>query len=215
MPTVLHYLMSLKLVTILAYTIALPVGVGFFYFGKLSKQFKSLVLLFAIGLAFEILSTFFRGMFRNNLIVINSYSIIEGFILLSFVGQEIKRWHRHLITGLQLLLVVIGIYETLINPNSFNLLLSTLESIFIIVVILYSIVEVANGKNITAATFWMNGVILFYFLSSTIYFVTRKYLEMDALIFVASIHVWINVICNILYAVILWKASRSKSLLLA
>ncbi|HTH58259.1 MAG TPA: hypothetical protein VL728_19570 [Cyclobacteriaceae bacterium] len=205
--------MSLMLVTILAYTVALPACVGLYFYRSLPIPLRTLSVLFAIATFVEILSTVYRSYFSNNLIIINVYIIIEAWLCLLFVSQCIGK--IRLTRSAQLAVLAVGLIETVINPKTFATVSSTLESVVIIIGIIFLFFQVALGTNILKTVYFMAGILLFYFASNTIYFLTRGLLEMDSLIFVSIIHVWINAGCNLFYAFILWKASHSRSLLLA
>jgi hypothetical protein len=206
--------MSLKLVTILAYTIALPAGVGLYFYRSLTSPLRTLVILFVFGTFTELLATLFREYFSNNVVVYNTYMIVESFFFLLFISESSIRY-RNIYRAAQLIVILVGLFETSLNPKAYNTLSAAMESVMVILGILFIFYRVAFGTDIDRNVFLISGVILFYFLSNSIYFSLRAHLEMDSLIFVSWVHIWINAICNVTYALILWKASRSKLLLLA
>jgi hypothetical protein len=79
--------MSLKLVTILAYTVALPAVVGLYYYRVLSAPLRWLVILFGIGTITECAATLSRMYFSNNVAVYNTYMIVEACFLFMFLKE--------------------------------------------------------------------------------------------------------------------------------
>lgn len=207
--------MSLTLITLLAYTVAFPAGVGLYFYRRIDPIYRPLIFLFSCSVLVEILSTASRNLFQSNLVILQAYTIGESWFLLTFISSLIKnQLLARLIKYFRFAMILIVLLEMILWPASYGSVSVSIESISVMLGIIVYFFEISTGKDTRSTSFYFSGVLLFYMVSNFIYFATFDWLASEALLFVANVHTFLNAICNILFGVILWKASRSKSQLL-
>jgi hypothetical protein len=207
--------MSMTLVMILAYTVALPAGVGLYFYKSINRSVHPLVYLFCVSVLFELLSTLFRILFHNNLIVLQCFTIAEAWFILTFLSNIlINKMSVRFAKLLRYVIIIVAVFEMFINPYSFGSVTATFEGLLIVAGFIAFFFEVAFGSNVEKVIFYVSGILLFYFVTSSIYFLTVELLDKDSMLFVSNIHLWVNALINLSTAFIIWKTSHSNSLLL-
>jgi hypothetical protein len=202
--------MSVQLVTILAYSILLPLLASIIYYTRLSQSLKPIAWLFFAGFVSEVLSTLFRILFHHNLVILNSYIIFESIILLRFIQSFI--WFR--VRLFKILIASVGIFEIFSNPHSYNHFPILLEGALLITFILLIFYQISDGADIHRIEFYFLGLILAYFSVNMVYFTGRGFMADQYLEILDNVHIIFNSIFNLCSAFLIWKSCRSNSLLL-
>jgi hypothetical protein len=213
--------MNLKMVMVLAYTVAIPAIVGSIIYITRKDRADSITilsLLFISAFAFELLATASRVYFNNNILILNLSSVAEGWFLLYFLRSLLRERIRPLYLNLfiagAILVTGIALLEFIIKGIDFFNVSYTLKNVLIIAGILLVFFEVAKGLNMSRWLYYTLGVFLFYFASNFIFFlVVSPSLDIDILHFLYDIHNIINALINVFFGFALWKLSATKSLL--
>lgn len=174
-----------------------------------------------VGLITELLSISAAINGITNHFIINIYGIGEVLLITLFFSEIITLARPKQVAKLLgfLLSIVFTIEMIAGGINNWNTISTLLEGILIISFALYYFYEVASSvtpKNIPEdPNFWITTILLFYFTSSILYlFLMRHLLNTNPgdLLMLLKIHNFVNVFCNLAYAVVLWIFARSYSL---
>ena len=206
--------MSLQLVMVLAYTVIVPAmaGVWILYKRKANKEVRILSLLFIISLAVEILATLFRVYFRNNIVVINTAFVVEGWFLVLFVTELLKDKSYSvyfIIVGFALTLI--SLIEFSFKGNVFLNISFTVKNLLMIAGLFLIVWETAKGLEINNWLYYIVGGLLVYHVYGLIYFmILSPTLNKDILLFTSYIHSIINALLNLFYGIAIWNLSDTK-----
>jgi hypothetical protein len=208
---------NLKLVMILAYTIVLPAFIGIInlIYKSPSKTISILSWLFIVSLIAELLSTAIEMIFHNNMIIASITFFAEGWFVLHFVNSILERPLALLFPVAPIFFTFVGLVELVVSGATFLNLSYTLKNIAVISGLFLVCFQVASGRNITEWLYYVVGVFLFYFITSSVYsLVASPSMNGELLFFITDIHIIINALCNLFFGLALWKLSFTKQSLL-
>jgi hypothetical protein len=201
------------------FSVAVPTLVGAVYFKRLKKSLRIITILMAMGLLAEMGLRFVGH--KNNLFVVHIYTFFEILLLTLYFGRVITTKRKLLLVRIlgSTLLVLTVLEIMLVGVREWNSFSTVAESITMITFGLFYFHEIALAITTTPLDqnpdFWVTSVILLYFMGSLEYFMLSRYLSSaspKSLTMLWHIHNIINAFCNLAYAVILWRFTRSYSL---
>jgi hypothetical protein len=190
-------------------SILFPFAAALYGFRLLNKELKLLAGLFIFSTAVEITS-FITSYYRvNNLWLLNSYNLIEGFVFFYICA----RWFQSA-TVFKVLMTIFGLYvlywmySTVVASTifDFNDKEKTLKGILLILTSGYLMLQFSKEETIVLTQdyrFWIIASILIYFSAGVAIFSTANYILEDnvkAMYYSWNAHSVINIICNLLYA---------------
>jgi hypothetical protein len=199
----------------LAATILIPCAVGIIRFRTLSRHYRLIVLLLALGFFTEALMFSLPYFGVNNLVGLHFYALAEIILLSMFFIHQLKSVAEKRIVWIAMACVsaICLLYAAVGNNiTGFNSLPRAIECIYLSGLCGYVFYEMLLEPGPKEdALYFVNGAVLFYFSSSFIVFAFSKYLAPhgEDLLVMYNVHSIINAICNIAYAAGLWIASRS------
>jgi hypothetical protein len=206
------------LLYLLAATIIVPVVIGIFNYSKLQLSFRFITILLLIGLGNELLMGVLSFLKINNLFAVHIYAIVEVVLLSLFFQAEIENgWGRKLMFVAMLgFCLFAGIYAVRgDNIAQFNSIPRAMECGYFAIASIWLFFEMSNYERpVNAGLYYVNGAIFFYFTSCFLIFAFSKYMASDsrAVIFMYYAHAFINAVCNLVYAIGLWKACQRYSM---
>ncbi|MFZ6011183.1 MAG: hypothetical protein ACOYXT_12625 [Bacteroidota bacterium] len=203
-----------EIVTILAFSVVIPLAIGLVLFRKIPAAYRSIVFLCGLWLAAEIYSYVLRVNDVMNAHVSYILTAFEIFFFASFYAfacsnHKAVRWIGRLsFSGFAIVTLDAIIFNTPLNTFSlsFEYLLLTGFAVYLF----YEIVSAKASKEYS----FINFVLLFYLLSSFPYFFAWEWLRisnMELLLVFAGLHSFVHAACYLLMAVILWRSSLSYS----
>lgn len=202
---------------VLAATIVIPCIVGLLNFRSVQLSLRFITVLIAIGLGNEILMGALSFLKINNLFAIHFYAVIEVIFLSLFFQTEIESpvVKKLMILGMIALCIFALVYA--VNGDNiaqFNSMPRAIECVYFTLASSWLFYEMSNYERpLNSGLYFVNGAIFFYFTSCFLIFTFSKYMATNyrAVILMYFIHAGINAICNLVYAIGLWRASRRYS----
>jgi hypothetical protein len=190
-------------------SILFPFAAALYRFPLLNKELKIMGWLFIVSTVIEIVS-FATSYYRvNNLWLINSYNIIEGFIFFYICG----RWFQSqkIFRAVMILFAVYAgfwFYTTFISAGffEFNEKEKTLKGILLILITGSLLLRISKEDTVFISQdyrFWFVAAILIYFSVGVVIFSTANLILEDnikAMYYSWNVHSVINIICNLLFA---------------
>jgi len=172
-----------------------------------SQEIRLLSFLFWFATIIELLNLLQINAGRDNIWIINIYSLIEGMLLLYLFGI----WHLSKISKNAIWLALISYmlfwsYSTLDNIHQFNTGEKTFKGILLAIASGMFLLQFSFRENIILQQhyrFWFASAILFYFSLTVIVFTTANYIlknNIHAMKYGWQVHSYINIISNIMFA---------------
>jgi len=198
------------MIYILLSTIIVPVLIGTFRFSLLPKYARLMMYYFYLCLITEIVSFAFAKMYGNNMVVHHFYIAIAAIILSQAYEELLDSVFPRI---LLIVPVIVAVEVALYGTSTFNSLSSTIFNSCMILTCLYAFYRMMIG-SLSLPLVLINGVFMFYSLSSGFFFFTAKALQendIDQMMVLFGIHAYINAITNIAYGICLWMLIKSFS----
>jgi hypothetical protein len=208
--------MKLWMMYCLAASIVAPTAIAIARYRGMPYSERFISGLFIIGCANEAIMIAVPYFGIKNLFFIHIYTVAEVILLSCYFILKFENGLARKLVGFGA--VVIGIFAMGYamqgnNLAQFNSIPRALECASLSVLSMYLFFEMSDGtKAINEGDYFINGAILFYFSSSFLVFTFSQSMiqSNDVLIIMYSTHAIINAVCNIIFAIGLWLASRQS-----
>lgn len=208
----LNYLNNI--ITILAFTVLIPLAMGVRYFHRIEPSNRALVYLCAIWFAAELYSYLLR---INNIGNAHVSYVLTGFEIYFyslFYSQVCHdRYLGKMIGKVGYFGFLLPIADYLFIGTPLNTLSLLLEYVILTCFAIYLFYEIVTGRTSEKYSV-INFTLLFYMLSSFPYFFAWEWLRstnLDLLRALGNVHSIVHSICYQIMAFILWKSSLSYS----
>jgi hypothetical protein len=179
------------LVTISSFFVAIPLLVGLWNYRSLPAAGRWFTWLMAAWLVIEIIAFILRMNGTSNWIVYMMLSFFEILIVTMFY-QSIFENGRVKTASTALawigLFVVVGEYSTVQSAE--NTIGVLYECVFFFGMGAYALYEMGRQK-ISAKFKFLNSVVMFFFLSSGIYYASWRYMEKDTFLMAITVHAYL------------------------
>lgn len=211
--------MSASVAMLLAYTVALPAGIALYVLlfrpwdaWDVRHSIVPLLWSFVAALGFEVLATLSRLYFHHNLVVLSIGVVVDGILLMWFIGKfQYVAGLKLLPTG-TLILLVVATAEATMKGAAFWNVTYTVKNLLVLVPLFLFIRDTMKGIDTNRQVFFLFAVIMFYHVANFVFFLYLSTgIQPDLLMFMVIVHSVINAVCNLTFAIILWNRSLSKS----
>ena len=182
---------------------ALGMITGAIRFKKLSVSNRVLLLLIINSVLAEIIATYLRTVFQNNLIVSRIYPLISYGLTAVAFQKELPHFKKYLDLSI-LIVLTVALLDTIINYNnllqqypSFQKVVISLLTIGICLLFLYSLLEKESDYSfIDYPLFWVSLGSLLYSIITLFSFTAFNYIGNNAPEFV-SFFTWVRIFANL------------------
>lgn len=196
-------------------SILVPILCAVFRFKNMGRTLFVLFIVLILGAFTEILSRFFSNLnLEGYNVTQNGYTWAETILFLLMYRSVFQNTKIKATVLLIVILAVLYLLFTIVTTNfqKLNFILNPLECVLMISLSLYyfySLFAVPQSELLqNNPMFWINTAILYYFSTSLFIFLFKGYLshcEINTFRRVLSLHLFANIIQNLLFAVAIWK----------
>jgi hypothetical protein len=196
-------------VIVLLSTIIVPVVTGTLVFNRLPLFGKYIVLFFYANLLSDAVSLILGKLYGNNMIVYYFFASVAAILIGLIYGQIVHKKVLYVFS----MVPAIALFEAFISgTNNFNSYSFTIFNILCLQVTLFTFYKMAIGE-LQSGIFLFNGILLFYAISSTVFFFTARYLQqadVQLMMKLFGIHSYINSVTNLAFALSVWTLLKSS-----
>lgn len=200
---------------ILIYLSTTSVLVPFYYSIRRYKAFnqplKALFLYLVISLLTEVVSNAFSYYNVRTNLPFQLFTVFEYFSIIYIYYKELKLVKNYFILSLSVFFTIVAFIK--FSPIQSNDIVASTEALIIVGLAVYYFYKVSGDVSIQHVTenyfFWINTGFLFYFGIAFFIFLFDNYIRhSDELtgIYLLTIHLFANIIYNILLTIGIWKA---------
>jgi hypothetical protein len=203
------------------YFFLVPLIIGL-YFKKHLKYNDKIILSLIILSGLTELANYLFALFikKENIVIVNTYVILETILIgLFFFSVSKSKYFRLIIALFTLCFIVFSIHHIIENNygklNYISLVVESISFSFFSIIIFHQILKYSIYSNIIdAPLFWYNSALLFYFIGNIFLNIFSNYLMNKALYsFFVLWGVWhssLNIIFYILISIGFWKTKTSQ-----
>jgi hypothetical protein len=177
---------------------------------RLPSAGRWLTLLMCVWLIIEAIAYSLRIEGKNNWLVYMMLSFFE-IIIVTMAYQSIFQNEKAKTISTALawvgMFIVVGEYSMVQSAE--NTIAVLYECVFFIGMGLYTFYEMTHLKTSLKFRF-INVVIIFFFLSSCIYYTSWKFMEKDTFMIAITAHAYLLIVCYSLFTYGLWKLRESS-----
>ncbi|MFK7785752.1 MAG: hypothetical protein AB8B56_11585 [Crocinitomicaceae bacterium] len=206
-----------SLATFAALPIIIPVIVGIKRYTSISKAERLIVVLLMFALVSQVVATVLWWNRINNLFISHYFTIVEGYLLMSYFAHYLSSKGSKWITGLKCVFVIFSLSQVFFSfPNlGMNAASKGLESILLIGISLAlwrKIMKEYTTENLLSKpVFWINSAVLIYFSASMLLFIFSESIltgKHSARILLWGMHLFFMTIYYVLIGIGLWRITR-------
>lgn len=197
-----------------------PLVLGVIFFKKQGITIKILSVFLCIYAVLEIVAHAYFLNKMNNMRFLHYFTILEFIAVMLIYFSLIKTKIYRMIILILTFLVSIFLAYPLFDANAINELNSlqrVIEAITLLFLLVFYFIYLSKKSKIRhledSPIFLLSSGLFIYFSGTLLLFHFSKGLVGQGLFVIWSIHSFLNVFLNIIYAIVIWKGSRTSKLL--
>lgn len=195
-------------------SVLIPLSLAVIQWSKLPKDIAWLrVLLICSGVS-DVLQITMALLGIHNLVVGNTYMLIQFTILLYMLSLQFERKRSY--TIIYVSLVILYAFGLILSRNDMDIIsplnaVASLALIIVSILFFYKLINELRVENIHRQPIvWIAFATLFYYSGTLFIFLTFSYLiKTDSLKSIWMLQLLLNITKNILFAVALWQSYRA------
>lgn len=207
---------------IAAGSVFFPITIAFIRIKAFNPVLKALFLYLILSLVSDVISFCLEhSKFKiNENIVYNLYSVIEGLFVFNIYLKGYKeKKNRMLVFYATIVFLGFAIWHFLFLEQFFveDSIVNSIESALVILLSGVYFIATILDENVTKLTdryfYWINLAFMLYFSASCLIFLNSGFLSRCSertAVLVYSIHITINILCNVLFSIGIWKMKQAE-----